>query len=189
MVRQETPIASLEQALSRAKARPFGLPAAPRAMILKLGQGERKLPAGKVSPLERQLHGEAILEMTSPPAASQRRPTKIIQDRQETANNTWQPTPAKPPNRQTGSIQNRHRQSEVHGIGIRFVRAIMRGRCWRWLCHCVNTNARAFHVPNWALHGPASGEPPSAFAPSFSNPAFVLGRGGHYEHQLRYPCS
>jgi hypothetical protein len=70
-------------------------------MILKLGRGERKLPAGKVSPLERQLHGEAILEMTSPPAASQRRPTKIIQDRQETANNTWQPTPAKPPNRQT----------------------------------------------------------------------------------------
>ena len=98
MVRRETPIASLEQALSGGKARRFGLPADCRATILKLGQGERELPAGQVSPLERQLHGEAILEVTGPPGGSQRRPTKIIQDRQETANNTRQPPPAKPPN-------------------------------------------------------------------------------------------
>lgn len=41
MVRRETTIASLEQALSSGKASQSGLPADSRARILELGQGER----------------------------------------------------------------------------------------------------------------------------------------------------
>lgn len=38
-----------------------------------------------------------ILKLTSPPRGSQRRPTRIIQEPQETANHSRQPSPAKPP--------------------------------------------------------------------------------------------
>ena len=48
----EIAVTPLEKTLSPGKTRPSGLPAAVRTRILKLGQGERKLPAGQVSPLE-----------------------------------------------------------------------------------------------------------------------------------------
>lgn len=62
MIRRERTIAPLEQTLSERKSEWCTLRLGPRAMILKLGQGERKLPEGQVSPLECQLRGEAILE-------------------------------------------------------------------------------------------------------------------------------
>lgn len=65
MIRRETTVASLEQALSGGKTRPFGLRTGRRARILKLGQGELILPERQVSLGSGKLLSEAIFNTTA----------------------------------------------------------------------------------------------------------------------------